>query len=110
MTADDFRRIALAMDGAIESAHMSHPDFRANGRIFATIYPDSKRGMVKLTPDVQREYLRAHPTMFEPASGAWGKQGCTTVLLAAADPTTVRAAMTHAWRNTAKKSVRSKRR
>ena len=36
MTADDFRDIALGMQGAIERAHMNHPDFRANGRIFAS--------------------------------------------------------------------------
>jgi hypothetical protein len=31
MTADDFRRLALSMHGAIESAHMGHPDFRRVG-------------------------------------------------------------------------------
>jgi hypothetical protein len=46
MTADEFRRLALRMDGATEGAHMGHPDFRANRRIFATLYPDNKRGMV----------------------------------------------------------------
>ena len=71
-TADDFRRLALAMQGAVESAHMGHPDFRANGRIFATLQADEQRGMVKLTPEEQREFMRAHPRMFVPASGAWG--------------------------------------
>ena len=37
MTADDFPSIALCMQGAVERAHMKHPDFRANGRIFATL-------------------------------------------------------------------------
>jgi hypothetical protein len=41
MKPDDFRRIALSMTDAIESAHMGHPDFRANGRIFATLSPDA---------------------------------------------------------------------
>ena len=46
MTATRFRRMALGMEGAIESAHMCHPDFRVNGRIFATLgYPDSQSGM-----------------------------------------------------------------
>ena len=54
MTVDQFRRIALKLDGAIEASHMGHPDFRANGRIFATIYPDGERGMVKLTPAQQK--------------------------------------------------------
>src|SRR5688572_29037591 len=38
MTAAAFRRIALGMSGAVEGAHMGHPDFRTGvgGRIFAT--------------------------------------------------------------------------
>jgi hypothetical protein len=99
-----FRRIALTLEGAVEGAHMKHPDFRVHGKIFATIYPDNRRGMVKLTPDLQREYIRHYPGMFEPASGAWGRRGCTTVNFSVAEAEIVRAAMTHAWRNT----VRSK--
>jgi hypothetical protein len=34
---DLFRRIALSLPGAAESWHMGHPDFRLNGRIFATL-------------------------------------------------------------------------
>ena len=37
------------MEGAVEGAHMGHPDFRVNARIFATIHPDQQFGMVKLT-------------------------------------------------------------
>ena len=97
MTADDFRRLALSMDGAIESAHMGHPDFRAAGRIFATLQADNKRGMVALAPEEQREFMRMHPRMFEPASGAWGRQGCTMVRLDISDESTVRGAMMLAW-------------
>lgn len=97
MTADDFREIALSLDGVVESAHMNHPDFRANGRIFATLHTNDTFGMVKLTPEEQRELMRKHPKMFEPSAGAWGRQGCTNVRLASADRATVRAAMTLAW-------------
>jgi hypothetical protein len=96
MTADDFREIALSMLGAIERSHMNHPDFRANGRIFATLQGDTF-GMVKLEPDEQRELMRSHPNAFEPSAGAWGRQGCTNVRLDAADRVTVRAAMVLAW-------------
>jgi hypothetical protein len=37
MTVDDFRRIALSLEGAEEGSHMGQPDFRAGGRIFATL-------------------------------------------------------------------------
>src|SRR5262245_29068076 len=53
-----FRRIALSLDGVVEGEHMRHPDFRVHGKIFATIYPDQRHGMVKLPPDVQRDYVK----------------------------------------------------
>ena len=99
MTPNDFRRIALGMAGAVEGEHMSHPDFRAsNGRIFATISPDAKSGMVSLTPEQQQEFIRADPDTFVPAAGAWGRGGSTMVRLASADAETVGEAMTLAWR------------
>jgi hypothetical protein len=110
VTPNQFRRIALGMSGAVEGSHMAHPDFRANGKIFATLYPDNKSGMVKLTPEQQEAFMRENPAMFSPASGAWGRQGCTTVALAAADEATVGEAMTLAWQATAKKAASATRR
>ena len=105
LTADKFRSIVLKMDGAIESAHMGHPDFRANGKIFATLYPDGKSGMVKLTPEQQQELMRRDAIAFGPASGAWGRQGCTTVKLAALDEDLLGEAITLAWQNTQRTSA-----
>ena len=110
MTHDDFRPIALSMDGAIESAHMDHPDFRANGRIFATLYPGGQSGMVKLTPDQQAGFVLEAPGTFAPASGAWGRQGCTTVRLASADRVLVQEAMKLAWLGVVKKPRATRRR
>jgi hypothetical protein len=98
ITEENFRRMALGMAGAIEGAHMGHPDFRANGRIFATLRGDREHGMVKLSPEQQREFVAAHPDMFVPESGAWGRQGCTRVVLRSADEETLGEAMTLAWR------------
>ena len=97
MTAHDFRTLALSFDGAIERGHMGHPDFRANGRIFATLQADDDSGMIKVPPADQAELLRLDRRAFTPASGAWGRQGCTMVRLKNADAATVRAAMTLAW-------------
>jgi hypothetical protein len=99
MKADDFRCIALGMTGAVEGAHMGHPDFRVGGRIFATLHPDAQWGMVKLTPEQQREFVTSCPDVFEPEKGAWGLQGCTAVRLSAADEETIGEALTLAWRN-----------
>ena len=93
MTPDDFRALVLAHDGAVEGLHMGHPDFRANGRIFASLHSDDRFGMVKLTPEEQAVLLREHPESFEPSAGAWGRQGCTNVKLASAKKPAVRGAV-----------------
>ena len=107
MTANDFRRIALGQRGAVESSHMGHPDFRAEGKIFATLHADMKWGMVKLKPEDQERFVRDAPDVFKPESGAWGRQGCTAVRLAAVDEETLGEALTLARRNVAARAPRS---
>jgi hypothetical protein len=109
MRPDDFRRIALGMKGASEGAHMGHPDFRVNGRIFATLHADHKWGMVKLTPEQQQEFVRNYPGVFVPENGAWGRQGCTAVRLDSIDEDPLGEAMTFAWQNTATHRAASRR-
>ena len=53
------------MQGAVDGAHMHHPDFRANGRIFATLHGDDASGTVMLTPEEQQEFLTLKPKMFK---------------------------------------------
>jgi hypothetical protein len=106
MTAAEFRRIALKMPEAEESAHMSHPDFRVGGKIFATLgYPDEEHGMVVLPPEEQAHFVQAYPKIFAPAKGAWGKSGSTTVSLRMVDKTTLKRAMEIAWRKRAPKDL-----
>jgi hypothetical protein len=82
MTADSFRKLALGFPDTVESAHQDHPDFRVKGKVFATLgYPDDAHGMVKLTPQQQAQVLRAEAEVFFPAAGAWGRSGCTCVVL-----------------------------
>jgi hypothetical protein len=106
MKPNEFRELALSFPEAIESAHMRHPDFRVGGKIFATLgYPDEDSAMVKLLADEQKEFVRANPDFFQPAKGAWGRQGSTIVYLPAARIDIVREALTAAWRNTAPKRL-----
>ena len=93
-TADVFRRLALALPGASEGGHFGHADFRANGRIFATLgSPDTEHGMVKLPAEEQAMRVEAAPTIFRPAAGAWGRDGSTLVRLDAADEATLTGAL-----------------
>jgi hypothetical protein len=100
MTPAAFRQLALALEGACQGAHGGHPDFRAAGRVFATMgYPDKDWAMVKLTPDQQRMLCAAEPAIFQPVKGGWGLRGATNLKLGAADPRTARSALVMALQN-----------
>jgi hypothetical protein len=76
MGTADFRKLALSLPEAVESAHMGHPDFRVRGKIFATLgYPDKGWGMVKLTMDDQELFTSLAPDAFSPVKGGWGGWG-----------------------------------
>jgi hypothetical protein len=106
VTADEFRKLALAFPETSEGVHMGHPDFRVGGRIFASLgYPDAGWGMVNLTPDQQQVLVRADPRVFAPGPGAWGRNGCTSVRLRSARKTVVRGALLQAWRKRAPKRL-----
>src|SRR5881628_1557431 len=93
MSIDEFRKMALEIPMAAERSHMHHPDFRVAGKIFASLgVPDESFGMVKLTPEQQGAFMKKAPRVFTPYSGAWGRQGCTSVNLMAAEKSTLRAA------------------
>ena len=104
MHAQAFRRMALALDGASEGAHMGHPDFRVGNRIFATLHSGDRFGMVALTPEYQHDMLDTHPETFTPEAGAWGRGGSTRVDLVSADEEAVGEALTLAWQNAVRKN------
>lgn len=109
MTPDDFRRIALSMADAAESAHMGHPDFRVHDKIFATLgYPDNAWAVVMLTPEEQQDFIDTKHAVFELAPGAWGRKGSTRVRLEDADETTVRNALKKAYRKASTPKPKSK--
>ena len=102
MTAGVFRKLALRIPGVTEGAHQGHADFRANGRVFATLgYPDDSWAMVKLSPTDQVLYLERYPESFVPAAGAWGRRGSTMVRLGAADAKVLASALKFACAHSA---------
>jgi hypothetical protein len=99
MTADDFRRIALSLEGAEESSHMGAPDFRVGGRIFATLASQSKGyGNLMLTPEQQAAFVEEMPNVFLPVAGGWGRNGATHIRLAVAKEDVVEGALRTAWK------------
>ena len=99
MTVRDFRRIALSLQGAEEGAHMGNPDFRAGGRIFATLaHADQGYGNLMLTPEQQAAFVADAPEVFFPVHGGWGRMGATHIRLAAATEDVLTGALRTAWK------------
>ncbi len=100
-----FRKLALSLPNAIESAHMGHPDFRvlcADGklRIFCTLSGEATaRGVLKLTLEQQAAFCEELPKVFEPVQGGWGRMGMTHVHLDAIEEDTLLGALTTAHHN-----------
>ena len=109
MTEADFRKLALSLPNTEELSHMSHPDFRAGGKIFATLRsPSIGWGMVKLTPDQQELFVRIAPDIFQPVKGGWGRGGATNVNLKNAKKKITREALLTAWTNVTSPKGRGK--
>jgi hypothetical protein len=99
LTVNDFRRIALSFEGAEESSHMGSPDFRAGGKIFATLASQSQGyGNLKLTPEQQATFVAELPDVFVPIAGGWGKMGMTHIRLANATEDVLTGALHTAWK------------
>ena len=112
MNADDFRRIALSLEGAEEDSHMGAADFRVGGRIFATLASQAQGyGNLMLTPEQQADFVSELPDVFLPVPGGWGRMGATHIRLAKANEDVLSGALNVAWtlRNEKNSSVKKKK-
>jgi hypothetical protein len=110
MTASDFRRLALSLEGAEEGSHMGAVDFRVGGRIFATLAAVKQGyGNLMLTPEMQAQFVAETPDIFLPIPGGWGRNGATHVRLAAANEDLLLGALRTAWKLRLEKNQKSKR-
>lgn len=99
MTAADFRRIALSLDGVEEGSHMGAVDFRVGGRIFATLASVKDGfGNLMLTPEIQADFVAEEPDLFVPVAGGWGRMGATHIRLAKANRDILTGALQAAWK------------
>lgn len=91
MTPEAFRRLALALEGAVEAPHFARTSFRVGGRIFATMTRDGTEAMVPVLP-VERclALLASDPARFLD-HGAWTRRlGSLGLRLPAVDAALVR--------------------
>jgi hypothetical protein len=104
VSAADFRRIALSLQGTTEAPHFDRTAFKVR-RIYATLAADGRTANLMLTPDEQELKCLVAPDAYAPVPNAWGKRGATTVSLAAVNRPELRAALETAWRH----AIKSKR-
>jgi hypothetical protein len=110
MNAADFRRIALSLESAEESSHMGSPDFRVDGKIFATLASQSEGyGNLMLTVEQQQAFIEDRPDLFLPVKGGWGRMGATHIILSKADEDSLRGALTTAWKLRKEKNQKTKK-
>jgi len=108
MNVADFRRIALSLPGAEESSHMGQPDFRVDGRIFATL-ASAKQGYgnLMLTLEQQTAFVEEMPEVFLPIPGGWGRMGMTHIRLAEASEDVLCGALHTAWKLRVEKNTKT---
>lgn len=110
MTVKDFRRLALALEGAEEGSHMGHADFRVGGRIFATLASaDQGYGNLMLSREQQASFVEELPKVFLPVKGGWGRMGMTHIRLAAASEDVLAGALRSAWKNRCDANARARK-
>jgi hypothetical protein len=105
--ASDFRAIALALDGTVEAPHFDRAAFKV-ARMYATLAADGMTANLKLTPDEQEFKCMLAPECFSPVPNAWGRQGWTTVDLAAAQVEDLRSVLDMAWQHAQPKAKSSR--
>jgi YjbR len=108
VTPNDFRRIALSLEGAEESSHMGSPDFRVGGHIFATLaHAQRGYGNLMLTSEQQSAFVQELPEVFIPVHGGWGRGGATHVHLGNANEDLLTGALRTAWQLRVEKNQKS---
>jgi hypothetical protein len=111
MTAADFRRIALSLEGVEEYSHAGFPAFRVGRRKFASLASQADGyGNLMFTPEQQAALVEEAPEIFLPIPGGWGRMGHTHIRLAAASEDVLTGALRTAWKLRVEMNARTKRR
>ena len=110
MTAADFRKIALRLEGVEEYSHAGLPAFRVGGRKFASLASQAGGyGNLMLTLEQQAAFVEEAPETFLPIPGGWGKMGHTHIRLAAAGEDVLAGALGTAWKLGIEKNAKTGR-
>ena len=105
ITPADAAALALSFPEAVEKEHWGHPSYRVGARIFATLWPDERRMVLKLSFADQSVLCAMNPAAFSPLPGGWGAQGWTNAALDSVDPDELEEVLDTAWRGVAPKRL-----
>jgi len=97
LSIETARQMALALPGTIEKDHFGMPSFRANNKIYATLWVPQNRMMVKLRPIDQSVFNSFDPSVFYPVPNKWGLKGATFVELEKVRPEMLQDALNLAY-------------
>lgn len=97
------RQMALALPGTVEQDHFGIPSFRANKKIFSTLWTHENKMMVKLPLIQQAIFHSFDPGIFYPVPNKWGEGGATLVELAKVSHEMLQDALNVAYENVKKR-------
>ena len=89
---ETFTQIALALPDTVAAPHFDRTAFKVK-RIFATLAADGWTANLKFTVEEQVFKALVAPDIFQAIDNGWGRQGWTTLNLAAATVEDVAAAL-----------------
>lgn len=82
VSANTFRKIALALPDTIEQPHFEKPAFKAGRkRIYCTLSEKDGTAVVRLSDVDQSVYCDVDPKMIYPVPNKWAKHGWTVIEL-----------------------------
>jgi hypothetical protein len=103
VTAATVRKLALALPEAVEASHFDVADFRVRTKIFATIHPGGKTGvLLRLDSDLCNALAEAEPGTFERVGA---KGNALKVVFARVERAQYEHLLVQAWRAIAPKKV-----
>ena len=100
ITAAQIRKLALSFPEAVESSHFDVTDFRVKKKIFATIHPSGKTGvLLHIDPDQRAALAENEPETYQLRSTA------LQVTFAKISVAAYKQLLEQAWRGTAPKKL-----
>jgi hypothetical protein len=101
ITPAKIKQLALAFPEAVQSSHFDVTDYRVKNKIFATVHPTGKTGvLLHIDPDQRAALVDSEPETFQVRGKA-----ALQVVFAKVSVAVYKQLLEQAWRNTAPKKL-----